>query len=303
MHQLPFKISDFQYIDAHSHFFPERLFKAIWNYWERVYVPIFPTWHNLYQKRIEELVSFLKEKNVVRFTSLNYAHKKGVAEKLNEWTRNFCDQNPSAIPFGTAHPDDDNLLEYSKKALTEFNFQGFKFQLMVTDFYIYDSRLKPLHELIHDLDKILYVHAGTAPGLNQQPLPGLKVGVKPFLKYLNDFPENKVIVAHMGGYEYENFFKIVEKNENVYLDTTMIFIPQKVNVFPAEDDPIRMVGESRCLTFMEDNRDKILFGTDFPNIPYDYEESIIGLLQLNLSKKTYKNIFFRNAVKLFNLSI
>ncbi|MFX0136721.1 MAG: amidohydrolase family protein, partial [Candidatus Hodarchaeota archaeon] len=105
----------------------------------------------------------------------------------------------------------------------------------------------------------------------------------------------------MGGYEYEEFFKIVEQYPNVYLDTTMIFIPKKVHIFPEEDDPARIVGEDRLLSFIEQNYDKILFGSDFPNIPYDYNESIKGLLDLNLSKKAYESIFYENAKKLFNL--
>ena len=241
------------------------------------------------------------EKKIKKYTTLNYAHKKGVAESLNEWTYNFCKSNPSAIPFGTAHPDDKNFLEYSEKALNEYSFKGFKFQLMVTDFFIYDKRLKPLHKLFQKLDKILFLHTGTAPSVNQEVYAESKVGFKHFLKFYKDFPELKMVVAHMGGYEYKEFFQIVEKSENVYLDTTMIFIPPEVHVFPKEDDPENFVGKKRLLSFMEENCDKILFGTDFPNIPYDYEQSIIGLLNLGLSKRAYEHIFFKNAVKLFNL--
>ncbi|MHA1380868.1 MAG: amidohydrolase family protein [Candidatus Helarchaeota archaeon] len=296
-----FKISDFRYIDSHIHFFPESLFKAIWSYWKRVYLPLFPNWYNLYEWKNKNLIQFLKEKKIEKYTTLNYAHKKGIAENLNQWTYMFLKNNPAAIPFGTAHPDDDNMMEYSKKAFSEYKFKGYKFQLMVTNFFIHDSRLKPLYKLMHDLDKILYLHAGTAPSINQMVLPDAKVGVKHFQKYFQEFSDNRVVIAHMGGYEYEDFFKIVEKNSNVYLDTTMIFIPQKVHVFSQKDRPENFVGRKRLLSFMEENSSKILFGTDFPNIPYDYEQSIIGMLDLNLSRKAYQNIFFNNALKLFNL--
>ncbi|MFX0140195.1 MAG: amidohydrolase family protein [Candidatus Hodarchaeota archaeon] len=195
-----FKISDFRYIDSHVHFFPERLFQAIWDYWKRVILRKYPTWHNIYQWPNNKLVEFLNENKIEKYTSLNYAHKKGVAEGLNKWTYKFCNKNPVLIPFGTAHPDDDDILDYSQKALNEFNFLGFKFQLMVTDFYIHDNRLIPIYKLLQDLEKILYVHAGTAPSVNQKTLPGAKVGVKYFLKFLDKFPNNKVVVAHMGGF-------------------------------------------------------------------------------------------------------
>lgn len=297
------QISDFRYIDSHVHFFPERLFQAIWSYFDSSIQQIYPKWINIYKWSNDRLVEYLKSRKVERYTTLNYAHKKGVAEKLNEWTRDFCQRNPAAIPFGTAHPDDENLLEYAEKALTEFNFKGFKFQLTVTDFLIHDERLNPLYKLVQDLDKVLVIHVGTAPGPNQQPLRGKEVGVKYFNKFRKEFPDIKVIVPHMGGYEFEEFFQIVERDPNVYLDTTMIFIRKEVHVFPEEDYPTNFVGESRLISFMEENCSQILFGTDFPNIPYDYKESVQGLLELDLSKHTYENIFFKNAVKLFNLRI
>ncbi len=296
-----FSIADFQYIDAHTHFFPERLFKAIWAYWERVIRQFYPNWINKYEWPNIELVDFLRAQQIKRFTTLNYAHKKGVAEELNEWTHNFCEKYPEAIPFGTAHPADQNFLEYSEKAFNEYGFRGFKFQLTVTDFYIHDSRLKPLYKLMHDLDKILVIHAGTAPGPDQKAPPGYKVGFKYFMKFFNEFPDNKIIIPHLGGYEYDAFFKIVERHSNVFLDTTMIFIDPKVHIFPAEDNPIHLLGESRVIAFLENYSSQILHGSDFPNIPYDYSESIKGLLRLNLSKKTYENIFFKTAQKLFNL--
>ena len=61
------------------------------------------------------------------------------------------------------------------------------------------------------------------------------------------------------------------------------------------------MGESRLLSFIENYSEQILHGSDFPNIPYDYSESIKGLMALDLPKTTYENIFFKNAKKLFNL--
>ncbi len=301
MSETTYQVSDFRYIDSHVHFFPERLFQAIWGYWERVIMKLYPSWINKYQWLNAKLLDFLEQHKVERFTTLNYAHKKGIAEGLNEWTNKFCQEHPAAIPFGTAHPDDTNLLEYSQKALNEYKFKGLKFQLSVTDFYIHDSRLKPLYKLMQDLDKILVVHTGTAPSPTQKARPGFKVGFKHFKKYFNEFMDNKIIVPHLGGYEYEAFFKIVENHPNVFLDTTMIFIDPAVHIFSPLDNPIHFVGETRLLSFMEEYSNQILHGSDFPNIPYDYDNSIKGLLDLGLSKRAYENIFYENAKKLFEL--
>ena len=48
-------------------------------------------------------------------------------------------------------------------------------------------------------------------------------------------------------------------------------------------------------------QDRILFGSDFPNIPYDYENSTRGLLDFELPRNFYKRVFYYNAKKMFNL--
>ena len=130
-----FSASDFKIIDSHVHFFPEKLFRAIWSYWKKYYLPLFPKWHNIYEWPNDNLVKLLSDAGVERYTALNYAHKKNIAAELNEWTYSFCKENPSAIPFGAVHPDNDNLLDYAKNALTGYHFKGLKLQLLVTDFY------------------------------------------------------------------------------------------------------------------------------------------------------------------------
>jgi predicted TIM-barrel fold metal-dependent hydrolase len=95
----------------------------------------------------------------------------------------------------------------------------------------------------------------------------------------------------MGGFEYNEFLSLLDRYENLYLDTAMIFISD--NIFP-ERKPKRPNSDD-LVKYSE----RILFGSDFPNIPYDYQNSIEGLLNLGLPKEVYKNIFYRNAETLF----
>ncbi|MFX1532036.1 MAG: amidohydrolase family protein, partial [Promethearchaeota archaeon] len=99
----------------------------------------------------------------------------------------------------------------------------------------------------------------------------------------------------MGAFEYKKFLKLLDKYENLYLDTTMIYIPD--NIFP-ERESKRPTSED-LLSY----QDRILFGSDFPNIPYEYNLATKGLLSLNLPKSFYENVFFNNAKRLFKLFI
>jgi hypothetical protein len=75
----------------------------------------------------------------------------------------------------------------------------------------------------------------------------------------------------------------------------MIYIPE--NVFP--ERLLKRPNSEELISY----QDRILFGTDFPNIPYDYNLSTKGLLGLDLPKSFYENIFYNNAKSLFNLTI
>jgi predicted TIM-barrel fold metal-dependent hydrolase len=274
---------DFKFIDSHTHFFSPEMFKSIWDFFEN------HTWPIFYKLPNEELVQILEKFQVRAFTTYNYAHKKDIAESMNEWTYEFSKEYSHAIPFGTVWPEDEGREEYIEKMFQIFKFQGIKIQPLVQNFYPDDPRMKKVYKIVENYDKIIAWHAGTAPYRNEY------VGFKNFQKFLKNFPDMKLIIAHMGAFEYNNFIKLLDKHENMYLDTAMIYIPQ--NIFP--ERKIKCPKPEVLLSY----QDKILFGSDFPNIPYSYEDQILGLLDLDLSRSFYENIFYKNAKKLFNLKI
>jgi len=281
---------DFNFIDAHCHFFPPQLFKAIWDFFEKTdgYGNI-QGWPINYKHSPEELVQFLDNHNVKAFTTYNYAHKKGVADYINEWVREFCTRYKKAIPFGCVWPEDKDRVEYIKKIFDDYDFYGIKIQPLVQNFYLDDKRMYEIYDLILDRGKWLCVHIGTAPYSNEY------VGYKNFIKFIEKYPNMNIIIPHMGAFEYNKFLKLLDKYENLYLDTTMIYIPD--NIFP-ERKAKRPKPDD-----LTSYQDRILFGSDFPNIPYEYNLSTKGLLSLNLPRNIYENIFFNNAKRLFNLTI
>ncbi len=282
---MPYSHFDFKIIDAHVHFFPPRIFKAIWNSLELPNENGEVTgWPIQYKLETEELVNFLRAQNIVGFTAYNYAHKQGVAEYINDWTYNFAKTYQEVLPFGSVWPDDKNKLDYITKIIEEYNFIGIKIQPLVQKFYPDDPRMHEIYEFLVDRGCWICFHAGTAPYRNKY------IGYDNFIKFMNRYPDAKVIVAHMGAYEYKKFMSLFNQFDNFYLDTTMIYIPdehfreRKYNR-PTKED---------LLSY----EDRILFGSDFPNLPYDYSISTKGLLDMNLPKTFYDKIFYENAKRL-----
>jgi uncharacterized protein len=87
-------------------------------------------------------------------------------------------------------------------------------------------------------------------------------------------------------------FALLRRFPRLYLDTTMIFVNTTLfNTRPK-------IERAR----LEEHADRILFGSDFPNIPYEYEEAPASIRRLGLSEETTRKIFHDNAARLFGLS-
>ncbi|GAB4310041.1 MAG: amidohydrolase family protein [Promethearchaeota archaeon] len=260
-------------VDAHAHVFPPRLFEAIWDYFDRHY------WRVKYRLNASQVADFYDAAGFAGFTTFNYAHKPGISAKMNQFTHDFCRKHPSAIPFGTVHPGDPDPAGVAEEALSSYGFVGLKFQLLVTDFPAHDPRLFPVYDVVRREDAVLAFHAGTGP------LPNRHVGVRHFRKFLERYPDLRVQVAHLGCYEYSEFFALLDKYHDLYLDSAMILVDH--DLFPSGFD----LGIEALL----DHQDRLLFGSDFPNLPYSFEESYRHVLSLGLPQGFLRRFFRLNA--------
>lgn len=70
--------------------------------------------------------------------------------------------------------------------------------------------------------------------------------------------------------------------DNLYLDTAIVFIP--LDLFTKWKTNFQHPVKEMIISY----QNRILYGSDFPNIPYNYDISIQGLLDLELDYRTYK---------------
>lgn len=266
-------------VDIHAHFFPPGWFEAIWSFFEK------HNWSITYKGAPGDLAAQLRGFGVSHFTILNYLHKPGLRDSLAQWTRDFAAAQPGAIPFGTLYPGEPGNLEAARLWFTEWNLRGLKIQPLVSKKYVPDPDMYPVFELMAETGRWLLIHIGTAP------YPNEFTNLGDLEKLLNDIPGLPVILAHMGGYEFERALDLMERFPNLCLDTTMIFV--NAGVFDSRY-PLPM---ERLNPFL----DRILFGSDFPNIPYEFGESIDGLRRYGFSGDALKRITCDNAVRIFGL--
>lgn len=264
-------------IDGHVHLMPPRLMAAI-----RKSLSQEAGWTFDHPTEREAMEAHLREAGIERYVALPYAHKPDMAAELNDWVLAEAEASEMAIPFATVHGDDD--VERVVRKAFEAGARGLKFQCPVQECGPADPRLDPAFELAAEYDRPIVFHAGTAPMFESSP----HVGADQFEEFVESYPEVRACAAHMGTFEAEAFMDFARDHKSVFLDTTMALSPRSADVlgFDAGEIPDEALVELS---------ESVMFGTDFPNVPYPYEEERRGLMERELPADAYEDVFRRTA--------
>jgi hypothetical protein len=264
-------------IDAHVHLLPEGLLRAIRHALNEKAGWQIP--HPVAQKEIEQA---LEEAGVERYFTLPYAHKPGMADDLNDWVLERTGDSEMAVPFVTAHGDDD-VGRVVKRAF-EKGARGLKFQCPVQECGPADPRLDPAFELAAEYDRPIVFHAGTAPIYEDSP----HVGANQFEQFLSSYPDVRASAAHMGTFEHEAFIDLTREYDNAFLDTCFA-MSSAVSEY-MDFDPATIPDDVFC-----ELSQSIMYGSDYPNIPHSYRAERDHLISRNLPEEVYDDLFRETA--------
>ncbi len=266
--------------DAHVHFLPPNIQRAVWAQFDNAGPKIGREWPIRYRGEVEERVEQLRAFGVRRFPTLPYAHKPGVAAYLNEWARGFAADVPESLWSATFYPEPE-AADYVPK-LVDAGVQVFKVHLQVGDFAADDPLLEPVWGTLTESRIPVVLHAGSGPA------PGRFTGPDGVARVLARHPGLGLVIAHMGMPEVAEFMSLAEGYPNVRLDTTMAF----VDFWGRPPDPA-------IVRRLPQLQDRVLFGTDFPNIPYDYAHQVEALERLDLGDAWLRDVLWNNGARLF----
>jgi predicted TIM-barrel fold metal-dependent hydrolase len=269
--------------DVHTHFLPPRVAAKVRHQFDSAGPLIGRPWPLRYRGADEELVATLRALGVRRFSALAYAHRPGMAEFLNDWTAGFADRVPEALRCATFFPEPDAAAYVARRigAGTEL----FKVHVQVGGFDVTDPLLDAAWGLVADAGVPVVLHAGSGPVATEF------TGPEPVAGLLRRHPRLPLVIAHLGAPEYAAFLALAERHDEVRLDTTMAFT----------DFFSEMGGEfpRGLLPRLADLRDKVLLGSDFPNIPYDYAHQLEALEALGLGDDWLRAVCWENGHRLF----
>lgn len=272
-------------IDVHTHFMPKNVMDKVWRYFDSAGPLTGRPWPITYRSDEQDRVRTLRAFGVRAFTSLIYAHKPDMAAWLNQWAAGFAEATPDCLHTGTFYPE-PGAPAYVGAAL-DAGTQIFKAHIQVGDYDPTDPLLDEVWGLIADAATPVVIHCGSGPA------PGRFTGPGPIRTVLGRHPRLRLIIAHMGMPEYSEFLDLCDEFEQLYLDTTMAFTD-----FAEESMPFPP-GE---YTRLRDMGHRILFGSDFPNIPYGYPHAMSALTDLpGVDDVWLRNVFHDNAVRLFGV--
>ncbi|MFJ8162026.1 amidohydrolase family protein [Streptomyces sp. NPDC096136] len=271
-------------VDVHTHFMPDRVMRKVWDYFDAAGPLTGVEWPITYRHEEEQRVALLREFGVRAFTSMLYPHKPAMAAWLNAWAEDFAARTPDCLHTATFFPEED-AAAYVGRAV-ERGARVFKAHLQVGGYDPNDPLLTPVWGLLAEAGIPVVVHCGSGPVAAAYTGPG------PIARLLARHPRLPLVVAHMGMPEYADFLDLADRHREVRLDTTMAFtdFSAQFSGFPPGD-----------LGRLADLGDRILLGTDFPNIPYPYEHQLEALERLGLGDDWLRAVCHDNGARLFSL--
>ncbi len=267
-------------VDAHVHLFPDKLFAAIWRWFDRYGWPI------RYKLTAERVIRFQLERGVTRLVALLYAHKPGMARELNRFMAELAAAEPRLIGLGTVFPGESGAGDIVREAFA-LGLKGIKLHCHVQAFAPDDPKLHEVYAACAQAGRPLVMHAGREPKSPAYPVDVTTLcAAERVDRVLRDHPKLKLCVPHFGGDEFDAYAELLERYDHLWLDTTMMaaaFFPLKVP---------RRIYDVRP--------DRVLYGTDFPNLPYAWDREVKQLVALKLREDRLAALLGQNALTLYD---
>lgn len=266
-------------IDAHVHVFADPLFRAVWRWFDEHGWPI------RYKLPAPAVLAFLLERGVEHAVALHYAHKPGIARSMNAFVAALVRDEPRVTGVATVFPGEPEAGAILDEGFAA-GLRGVKLHCHVQCLPIDDRSLEEVWEACERHDVPAVVHAGREPNSPAYACdPYAICGADRVSRVLERHPHLKLVVPHLGADEFDEYRSLVMRHENLWLDTTMML----AGYFDVGDP----------LPVIQARPDRVLYGSDFPNLPYAWDRELARIARLGLKDADLERLLAENARELF----
>ncbi len=267
-------------VDAHVHLFPERVFEAVWRWFEE------HAWPVRYKLHADAVLDFLASRGVAHVVALAYAHKPGMARSLNAWMAQWVGR-PGVSPLGTVLPGEPEARAVVEEAFA-LGLRGLKLHCHVQRFAPDDPAVAEIYEACAQAGLPLVMHAGREPTSPAYACdPHDLCDVDRVEGVLRDHPRLKLCVPHLGADEFAAYAALLERHDHLWLDTTMAL----AGFFPRAPADVKVL--------LAGHSERLMYGTDFPNLPFAWDRELKRIVALDLPAPALANVLGATALGLF----
>ncbi len=251
-------------------------------------------WHRSWTAKTEEaVIRDLDEAGVEAvLVAFDIETAAGTPPCTNEYVAGLRDAHPGRIlqAWGAVDPFKGEVaIQQAKKAIRDLHMLGFHFHPIMGHFSVDDRRFYPLWETINELRVPVMIDVGTT-GMGA----GLPGGLGARIRHAHplaldelaaDFPNLTIVAAHPGWPWVDEATAVVLHKGNVFWDLSG-WAPK---YFP----------ESLKKDIRGRLQDKVMFGSDYPSIPY--ERLFREWDELGYPAAIMEKVFHQNAERVLGL--
>ncbi len=205
-----------------------------------------------------------------------------ITENVKLINQNLSSVYPKIISFAGMHPDCDNI-EEKVKLISDLGFLGLKIHPDYQQTNFNDEKYIKIIKCAKEHDLIVLTHAGVDNGYKDYPI---RCTPDMVLDVYSQVPYSKLVLAHFGAHKMweEVYDKLC--GLDLYFDTAF-------SLHQIDEKLFKMIVDKH-------GADKILFATDSPWA--SQSEYVEIFKSFNFDKDTEDKIFYKNALKLLNLT-
>ncbi|HZI12537.1 MAG TPA: amidohydrolase family protein, partial [Myxococcus sp.] len=207
------------------------------------------------------------------------------ARALNAYVAEVARAEPRVLGLATVLPGEEGAVGILEEAFA-LGLRGVKLHCHVQCFAPDAPQLHEIYAACARAGRPLIMHAGREPSSPHYACDTYALcGAERVERVLKDHPTLKLCVPHLGADEFDAYARLLERHDNLWLDTTMAVS----GYFPV---PLPRQA-------LEVRPERILYGTDFPNIPYAWDRELKMLLGLKLGDDALAGVLGQNALHLY----